>query len=278
VRQRAQALGIDLAAVTGSGPEGRVVHADLDRLLVGGSATRETAHIPLGERVEPVRGLRRKIAQRLSTTWTEIPHITYVEAVDVTELEALRSRLNQRDGGQRLTLLPFVVRAIVAACADQPRMNATYDSAAEELTVSGDVHVGIATQTSDGLVVPVVRDAGRRTLDEIAEEIARLAAATRAGTATRQELSGSTITITSLGALGGVVSTPLINAPEVAIVGVNKIETRPVWSDGAFVPRQMINLSSSFDHRIVDGWDAATFIQRIKELLEFPALLFIAGS
>ena len=275
VRERARALGIDLASVPGSGPGGRVVHADLDRLLTGGTSPARPRPMPDHTTVEPVRGLRRKIAQRLTSAWTEIPHITYVDAVDVTEVEALRQHLNQREGTPRLTLLPFVLRAIALACADHPTLNATFDSTAEELTLHDAVHVGIATQTENGLVVPVVRDAGSRSLDDLATEISRVAEAARTGDASRQDLSGSTITVTSLGALGGLVTTPLINQPEVAIVGVNKIETRPVWSNGAFLPRQVMNLSSSFDHRIVDGWDAATFIQRIKELLELPALLFV---
>lgn len=272
VRARATALGIDLADVTGSGPDGRVVHADLD--LLGGSAAtpRGTSS---GSHDEPVIGLRRRIAERLTASWTQIPHITYVEAIDATELETLRGELNRRDDGPRLTILPFLVRAIALACRDQPRLNAHFDAEAGKLTVHDGVHVGIATQTPDGLLVPVVRDAQALDLHALATEIARIASAARDGTATRDELTGSTITITSLGALGGLVTTPIINQPEVAIVGVNKLETRPVWRNGAFEPRQMFNLSSSFDHRIVDGWDAATFVQRIRTLLEVPALLFV---
>lgn len=277
VRKRAADLGIDLAAVAGSGPAGRVVHADLDRLLTGrshGGAARA------GERsdrvrVESVRGVRRRIAERLSAAWSDIPHITYVEAVDVTELEALRAELNRAgDGRARLTLLPFLVRAIVIACAEQPELNAHYDHAAETLTIPDAVHVGIATQTDSGLMVPVVRHAEARGLRDLAAEIARVTDAARSGRATREELSGSTITITSLGALGGIATTPIINAPEVSIVGVNKMEIRPVWRDGSFQPRRMLNLSSSFDHRMVDGWDAATFVQRVTSLLGTPALLF----
>lgn len=279
VRARARALDIPLSAVTGTGPDGRVVHADLDRHLLArtgatGSAVRPTAD---DATLEPVRGLRRTIAERLGAAWSDIPHITYVEAVDVTDLESLRAELNRRDGhgDLRLTILPFLVRAIVLACADQPRLNATYDSTAQVVSMFDAVHVGIATQTPDGLMVPVVRHAESRGVWDIAAEISRLAGVARDGTATRSELSGSTITVTSLGALGGLVTTPIINRPEVAIVGVNKLEMRPVWRHGAFEPRQMMNLSSSFDHRIVDGWDAATFVQRIKRLLEVPALLFI---
>jgi 2-oxoisovalerate dehydrogenase E2 component (dihydrolipoyl transacylase) len=274
VRARAASLGIDLTTVTGSGPEGRVLHQDLDR---GGSRAPSRRTTPAGSHEEQVIGLRRRISERLTASWTEIPHITYVEAIDATELEVLRGELNRQgsDDAQRLTILPFLVRAIVIACREQPRLNAHFDAAAGTLSMHDAVHVGIATQTDDGLLVPVVHGADELDLRRTAAEIARVTTAARDGSATRDELGGSTITITSLGALGGLVTTPIINQPEVAIVGVNKLETRPVWRDGAFVPRQMFNLSSSFDHRIVDGWDAATFIQRIKALIEMPALLFL---
>ena len=281
VRARARSLGIDLATVRGSGPGGRVVHDDLDRAVTGGHARLRPGVSPAaagGEgQPERVRGVRRRIAERLTATWQQIPHITYVDGVDVTELERLRAELNRQHAGRRtrLTILPFLAQAIAIACADQPRLNAHYDHAEETLTTFEAVHVGIATQTDDGLLVPVVRHIGARSLWELADEIARLSAAARDGSVTRAELSGSTITITSLGALGGLVTTPILNAPEVAIVGVNKMETRPVWRDVAFEPRQVVNLSCSFDHRIVDGWDAATFVQRIKALLEAPALLFV---
>jgi 2-oxoisovalerate dehydrogenase E2 component (dihydrolipoyl transacylase) len=277
VRARARALGIDLSTLAGSGPEGRVVHADLDRHLVGGGtvgrpkATGDEVH------VEVVRGLRKRIAERLSASWSEVPHITYVEAVDLTDLEALRAELNRRvpAGGSRLTMLPFLARAMVIACGEQPRLNAHFDGPTRTLSLFDAVHIGIATQTDDGLMVPVVHHAESRGVWDLADEIGRVSSAARAGTATREDLSGSTITITSLGALGGLVTTPIINQPEVAIVGVNKIEARPVWRSGAWEPRQMCNLSSSFDHRIVDGWDAATFVQRIKTLLERPSVLLI---
>lgn len=278
VRARARDLGIDLASIRGSGPAGQVTHADLDRSLTGKGARRAAPAGGDGVSVEPVRGLRRKISERLTAAWTQIPHITYVDAVDATEVEALRTTLNaERSNDTRLTLLPFIARALVVAVADQPRVNAHYDAAESTLSVFDAVHIGVATQTPDGLTVPVVRHAETRELDDLAAEISRLARAARDNKATRDELSGSSITITSLGALGGLVTTPILNAPEVAIVGINKIETRPVWRDGAFVPRQMFNISASFDHRIVDGWDAATFVQRIKQLLEQPALLFITG-
>jgi 2-oxoisovalerate dehydrogenase E2 component (dihydrolipoyl transacylase) len=278
VRRRADELGIDLAGVSGSGPDGRIVHADLDRLLVRGSTSlaRPSGRASDNPRVEQVRGVRRKIAERLSAAWSEIPHITYIEAVDVTELERLRAELNVSDDGRvRLTMLPFLVRAIAVACRAQPEINAHYDHASETLTIHGAVHVGIATQTDQGLLVPVLRHADSLELRDIAAEIARVTDAARNASASRDELSGSTITITSLGAIGGVATTPILNAPEVAIIGVNKMEVRPVWRDGAFQPRTMINLSSSFDHRMVDGWNAARFVQRLKSLLETPALLFV---
>lgn len=278
VRARASALGIDVATVRGTGKAGRVLHADLDRLLAGGRSPGAQPPASDEGRPQPIRGVRRRIADRLSAAWTEIPHITYVDAVDVTELERLRSELN-REGDQhegvRLTLLPFLALAVSIACREQPNLNAHYDHAAETLTTFDAVHIGIATQTGAGLLVPVVRNVESRDIRDVAAELDRVTSAARDGSATRDELSGSTITVTSLGALGGLVTTPIINAPEVAIVGVNKIEVRPVWRNGSFEPRQMLNLSSSFDHRMVDGWDAATFVQRIRTLLETPALLFV---
>ena len=208
---------------------------------------------------------------------TRIPHFTYVEEVDVSELERLRAQLNQdhADRESRLTVLPFLMRAVVVAVRDFPQMNARYDDDNGVVIRHHSVHLGVATQTAKGLMVPVVKHADSIDLWESADEVARLSTAARNGKVTLEELSGSTITITSLGALGGIVSTPIINYPEVAIIGVNKILTRPVYIDGAVVPRQIMNLSSSFDHRVVDGADAAAFIQRIKALLETPALLFI---
>jgi 2-oxoisovalerate dehydrogenase E2 component (dihydrolipoyl transacylase) len=279
VRARALSLGLDLAEVPGSGPGGRIVHADLDRLIAGQPGKRST---PAGDagRAEPVRGVRRQIAERLTATWSEVPHITYVDAVDVSELERLRDELNRghSEGGTRLTMLPFIATAIAIACAEQPRLNAYYDHATETLTTFDAVHLGVATQTDHGLLVPVIRNVEARGLWDLAAELARVTTAARDGSATRDELMGSTITITSLGALGGLVTTPILNAPEVAIVGVNKMEMRPVWRGNAFEPRQMVNLSSSFDHRMIDGWDAATFVHRLKALLETPALLFIADE
>ena len=222
-------------------------------------------------------GLRRKIAQKMQESKRRIPHYTYVEEVDVTEIEALRAALNEKWGNERgrLTLLAFLVRAVVLAVREFPMVNARFDDEAGVLTRHDAVHVGIATQTPAGLVVPVVRDAQANDLWSNAAEIARLADAARSGKAVRAELTGSTITITSLGKLGGIVTTPVINHPEVAIVGVNKIAARPVIRDGAVVARQLMNLSSSFDHRVVDGADAAAFIQSVRRYVEQPAMLFV---
>jgi 2-oxoisovalerate dehydrogenase E2 component (dihydrolipoyl transacylase) len=224
-----------------------------------------------------VIGLRRKIAEKMATAKSRIPHITYVEEVDVTALEDLRTALNAKKRADRpkLTILPFLMRAMVKAIAEQPNLNAIYDDEAGVVHQHGGVHIGIATQTGSGLMVPVVRHAEARDLWDCAVELNRLAEAAKAGLATREELGGSTITITSLGAMGGIVTTPVINHPEVAIIGVNKIVVRPVWDGSTFIPRKMMNLSSSFDHRIIDGWDAAVFVQRIKTLLETPAMIFV---
>jgi 2-oxoisovalerate dehydrogenase E2 component (dihydrolipoyl transacylase) len=232
------------------------------------------------DRVEEIRvvGLRRKIAEKMQRAKARIPHITYVEEVDVTALEELRAALNKQKTGQerpKLTLLPFLMRAMVRAIAEQPHLNALYDDDAGIIRQYGGVHIGIAAQTASGLVVPVVKHAEALDLWESGAELNRLAEAAKSGIATREELSGSTITITSLGAMGGVVTTPVINYPEVAIVGVNKMMVRPVWDGAQFVPRKMMNLSSSFDHRVIDGWDAAVFVQRIKALLETPAMIFV---
>ena len=225
----------------------------------------------------PVIGLRRRIAQKMQEAKRRIPHFSYVEEVDVTELEALRTQLNDRHGETRgrLTVLPLLVRAIVLAVRELPQVNARYDDDAGTVTRFGAVHLGIATQTDNGLVVPVLRHAEARDPWDAAAEIARLAQAARGGKATRDELGGSTITITSLGALGGIVTTPVINHPEVAIVGVNRIVERPVMRGGAVVGRMMMNLSSSFDHRVVDGMDAARFVQAVRARLEAPALMFV---
>jgi 2-oxoisovalerate dehydrogenase E2 component (dihydrolipoyl transacylase) len=281
VRRRASALGIDLGQGPASGADGVVVHADLDAWLTRGRAASPPAPMRGVERNDeeavPVVGVRRRIAQRMQDAMRRIPHFTYVEEIDVTELEALRERLNAQWGAERgrLTLLPLLVRAIVLAVRRYPQVNARFDDEAGVVTRHGAVHVGIATQTQAGLMVPVLRHAEARDLWASAAEIARLAGAARAGHATRDELSGSTITISSLGALGGIAATPVINAPEVAIVGVNRIVLRPVMLGGAVVARRMMNLSSSFDHRVVDGQDAAEFVQALREVLESPAMLFV---
>jgi 2-oxoisovalerate dehydrogenase E2 component (dihydrolipoyl transacylase) len=282
VRRRAWDQGIELQFVPGSGTAGRITHEDLDAYAARrpGSGTARAA-LRYAERTEeepiPVIGLRRKIAQKMQEAKRRIPHFTYVEEIDVTELEALRAQLNTKWGTERgrLTLLPLLARSIVLAVRDFPQVNARFDDDAGIVTRYGAVHVGIATQTDGGLMVPVLRHAEARDLWSTAAEIARLAEAARTAKATREELGGSTITITSLGALGGIVTTPVINHPEVAIVGVNRIVERPMMRGGAVVPRLMMNLSSSFDHRVVDGAVAAGFVQALRGLLECPATLFV---
>ncbi|WP_420471172.1 2-oxo acid dehydrogenase subunit E2 [Brevundimonas sp. FT23042] len=284
VRNRARDLGVELQFVPGSGPAGRIEHADLDAFVAGGAKSSvsgsSASTYAKAEGTTEVRiiGLRRKIAEKMAESVRRIPHITYVEEIDVTALEELRAHLNaeaKKSGKAKLNVLPFIARAIVVALRDQPQINATYDDEAGVLTQHAAVHLGIAAQTPNGLMVPVVRHAEARDPYDTALEIARVSGAAKDGSAKREELSGSTITITSLGTLGGVVHTPIINHPEVAIVGPNKIIERVVVKDGQMVVRKMMNLSSSFDHRIVDGHDAAVFVQRIKGLLEHPATLWM---
>ncbi|QXH87393.1 2-oxo acid dehydrogenase subunit E2 [Pseudomonas shahriarae] len=281
VRKHALDAGIQLRLVQGSGPAGRILHEDLDAYLQQGSTRASAGANPYAERNEeeqiPVIGIRRKIAQRMQDATRRAAHFSYVEEIDVTALDDLRVHLNEKHGASRgkLTLLPFLVRAMVVALRDFPQINARYDDEAQVITRLGAVHVGVATQSDVGLMVPVVRHAEARSLWGTAEEITRLANAARNGKASRDELSGSTITLTSLGALGGIVSTPVLNLPEVAIVGVNRIVERPMVIKGQIVIRKMMNLSSSFDHRVVDGMDAAQFIQAIRGLLEQPASLFL---
>lgn len=280
VRQRAFDLGIELRFVPGSGPAGRILHADLDAYL---KSPRQAAPAASGyarrsgEQQIPIMGLRRKIAQKMQASWTRIPHITYVEEIDVTQVETLRAQLNTRYGKERgkLTLLPLLARAIVLAIRQFPQMNARFDDEANIVTRHEGVQLGIATQSDVGLSVPVIAHAEALDLWQTAAEIARLSTAVRAGKATREELSGSTITISSLGPIGGIASTPIINHPEVAIVGVNRIIERPAFHEGHVVARKLMNLSSSFDHRIIDGMEAAEFVQAIRRLLETPALLFV---
>jgi 2-oxoisovalerate dehydrogenase E2 component (dihydrolipoyl transacylase) len=276
VRGRARNMGVDLRYVHGRGPAGRITHEDLDDFAArgGGPAPRG---LFADHSVEEVRviGLRRRIAQKMQEAKRRIPHFSYVEEVDVSELEALRAQLKAlwREDQPRLTLLPFLVRALVKALRDYPMMNARYDDDAQIIYRYGGVHAGIAVQTPHGLMVPVLRHAESLDLWDCATEIQRLAEAARAGRAKAEELKGSTISISSLGPLGGIVSTPVINAPEVAIIGVNKIAVRPVYDQGTWLPRKIMNLSSSFDHRVIDGAHAAEFVQRLKALLEHPALL-----
>jgi len=278
VRRRAMDAGVKLAFVRGTGPAGRILHGDLDAYLSGPVPSAVQAREPDTSIVEKkVTGLRRKIAERLEDANRRIPHITYVDEVDVSELESLRIRLNGERGDDlpRLTLLPFIMLSMVAALKAFPKLNAHYDDDAGVVRQYGAAHIGMAVQTPNGLMVAVVRHAETLDINGLAAESQRLAAAARDGSITRDELTGSTITVTSLGAMGGIVSTPVLNSPEVAIVGVNKIAMRPVYQDGGFVPRKVMNLSSSFDHRIIDGWDAAEFIQHIRASLENPATLFM---
>ncbi len=280
VRKRAMDAGIKLSYVMGSGPAGRITHEDLDTYIAGGGvgAGRAVGNVP-NMSVEEIKviGLRRKIAERMQDAKSRIPHITYVDEVDVTEVESLREHMNanRREDQPKLTILPFIMKAMVISIRDYPKLSSHYDDGNDMLYQYGAAHIGMAAQTPGGLMVPVLRHAETHDIWGLAAETKRLADAARDGSITRDELTGSTITLTSLGRLGGIVSTPVINSPEVAIVGVNKMVVRPVYQDGGFVPRKMMNLSSSFDHRIVDGYDAAEFIQRIRGLLENPATLFI---
>lgn len=276
VRAFARERGIDLRLLAGSGPEGRILREDVERF--DPFASRHGRGPDLSVTESRVIGLRRRISQRMEEA-NRIPHISIIEEIDVSALETLRQSLNtkakDRPGVAKLTLLPFLIRALVIAVADQPVMNAHHLADEGILRRFGGLHAGIATQTEAGLVVPVLRHAETLDLTGIASEIARLAEAARDGRASREELSGSSITISSLGALGAIATTPILNAPEVAIIGVNRMAIRPFWNGSGFEPRRMMNISCSFDHRIIDGHDAALFVQRLKELLETPALLFL---
>lgn len=281
VRQRARNAGINLQFVSGSGPANRISHQDLDSFIAGNSSAKAglvvDAIANTAIETTKVIGLRRKIANIMQDTMQRIPHFTYVEEVDVTELEKLRAKLNQqrREDQPKLTVLPFIIRALVKAIKVYPEMSSRFDDQENLLHRYGAAHVGIATQTDKGLLVPVVKHAESLDIWQSAMEVKRISTAARDGSASREELSGSTITITSLGTMGGIVTTPVINSPEVAIIGINKIVKRPLWQEGAFIPRDMMNLSSSFDHRIIDGYEAALFVQQIKSLLETPATLFM---
>ena len=277
VRRRAREAGIDLSTIAGSGPHGRIVMSDLEAGLKPQAAAAPRAQGPAPDVQEiPVIGLRRVIAEQVSLSAHTIPHFSYVEEVDVSALESLRQQLNAgAPGAEALSYLPFIVLGLVRALARHPHCNARFDAARQMLLQYRAVHVGIAVQTPQGLKVPVIRDAQALGLREIDAEIRRLSAAARDGRARPAEFSGSTITVTSLGKLGGIASTPIINQPELAIIGVNRALERPVVHQGAVVVRRMMNLSSSFDHRFIDGFDAARLIQTLRELLEQPALLFI---
>ena len=292
IRRRAHEEGIDLHEVQGTGPNGRIVRSDFDAYVqqraVPGQAKGADKPIPLrprpvvveeGPATEEIKviGLRRIIAQRMSEAKRNIPHFAYVEEMDVTDLEALRRHLNSKltSGAPSLTYLPFLVLALVRVLKNFPQANALYDAERGVIIRHRAVHVGIATQTPEGLKVPVVRDAQSRSLWDLAAEMRRVTEAARTNKATREELTGSTITVTSLGKLGGIASTPIINAPEVSIIGVNRAVERPVVLNGAITVRRMMNLSSSFDHRFVDGYDAAALIQALKEHIEHPATIFI---
>jgi 2-oxoisovalerate dehydrogenase E2 component (dihydrolipoyl transacylase) len=297
VRRRAEELGIKLQYVRGTGPSDRIMHSDLDAYIADGSNDANSpsrigsgdagqvgagsqnylyTKLSGGEDIQVI-GLRRQIAERMQLAKRHIPHFTYVEEVDVTELEELRAHLNatRTQGQPKLTLLPFLMRALIRVLREFPQMNATYDDEAGVIHRSAPVHIGMAVQTTRGLLVAVIKHAEARDLWDCASEVSQLAAVTRDGKASREQLTGSTITITSLGPLGGVSATPVINRPEVAIIGPNKIVERPVVRDGQIVIRKMMNLSSSFDHRVIDGAEAAEFIQRLRAVLEQPATIFV---
>jgi 2-oxoisovalerate dehydrogenase E2 component (dihydrolipoyl transacylase) len=278
VRAHARAAGIDLSGVTGSGPRGRILKKDFDAFVSGGGTQPQRSLQPQTGTTEiKVIGLRRKIAERMAQAASEIPHFTYVEEIDVTALESLREHLNSKKeaGESKLTPLAFLGLAMVRVLRDFPQCNALYDKERNVIIHHAAVHLGIATQTPDGLKVPVVKHSEALDLEGLANEIRRVSSAARDNTATRAELTGSTITITSLGKMGGIASTPVINQPEVGIVGVNKAVDRPMVINGQIVVRRMMNLSSSFDHRFVDGYDAAAMVQALKDLLEQPALIFM---
>jgi len=281
VRHRAAIAGVDLSEVTGSGPGGRITAVDLETWINNRtSSTKPEVHMAADDEFEEIRvlGLRRKIAEHMQVATRNIAHMTYVEEVDVTDLEILREELNSKrtaNNETRLTILPFLMMAMSRALTENPGLNAHYVGDTGLIRRFRSIHLGMATQTANGLLVPVIRNVGAFDLSGLAAEITRLSDAAKSGTIKREELVGSTITLSSLGKMGGLMSTPIVNAPEVAIVGVNKISMRQVWQDGGFIPRKIMNLSSSFDHRVVDGWDAAVFIQAMKTLIENPASILV---
>jgi 2-oxoisovalerate dehydrogenase E2 component (dihydrolipoyl transacylase) len=285
IRRRAHEAGVDLTQLAGSGPNGRILRQDFEAFVSSRSGPKLVRSRPAEHRApdEPqteeikVIGIRRMIAQRMSEAKRNIPHFAYVEEFDITELESLRRHLNSKlaSGTPALTYLPFIVSALIRVLHDFPQCNALYDSERGVLIRHRSVHVGVATQTPEGLKVPVVRDAQSLGLWDLAAQMRRVTEAARSNKASRDELSGSTITVTSLGKLGGIASTPIINAPEVSIIGINRAVERPMVYEGAITIRRMMNLSSSFDHRFVDGHDAAAMIQALKERIEHPATIFI---
>ena len=279
VRQKARDLGVDLRRVQGSGPAGRIRHEDIARAATSPGPPQRPQAAPADTTITEIKlvGLRRTIAHRMQEAKRRIPHFSIIEEVDVTDLESLRADINASGKPDRpkLTVLPFVMRALVLAVRAHPELNARFDDEVETIRRFGGVHIGIATHTPGGLMVPVVRHAEARNIWDCAREVTRLSQAARAGSTGREDLQGSTITITSLGPLGGLATTPIINAPEVAIVGINKISVRPVWGGNSFEPRRMMNLSCSFDHRIIDGFVAAEFVQKMRKLLETPAMIFL---
>ena len=279
-RRRAKELGVDLAQVPGSGPGGRITRRDFDQYLKRQAFAGSTpSPQPTAAQTKEIKviGLRRVIAERMSTAKREIPHFSYVEEIDITELEALRKRLNEQRR-ERLTLLPFLALALIRALRTFPQCNATYDKERNVIVQHGAVHLGVATQTPDGLKVPVVHNAQQLNINQLSTKIREVTEAARNNTASKNMLSGSTITITSLGKLGGIVSTPVINLPEVGIIGVNRAVERPSVVDGQIAVRLMMNLSTSFDHRFVDGYDAAAMVQEIRQMLECPATIFIPSE
>ena len=277
VRRRAEDLGIKLGHVAASGPAGRITHDDLDRFIAGGRTGASTLAKRTAVEEVKVIGMRRAIARRMQESKRRIPHFAYVEEIDMTELEDLRAHLNatKRADRPKLTMLPFLMRALVRVLPRYPQINARFDDEAGVVHRYAGVHMGIATQTAGGLIVPVVKHAEALDVWAAAAEVARVAEIARSGKGSKDDLSGSTITVTSLGPLGGIATTPVINHPEVAIIGPNKIVDRPVVRHGQIAVRKMMNLSSSFDHRVVDGYDAAAFIQEVKAMLEHPATLFM---
>ncbi len=284
VRRHAREGNIDLSLVSGTGAAGRINNSDLQNFIDNGGQqvsktadTRSTTDADFATKDIKISGLRRAIAKKMLQATHNIPHYSYIEEIDLTALDTLREHLNKhrKDEQQKLTLLPFIMQALVKVLNDFPNCNAHYNAETEILTQHSAVHVGIATMTEQGLLVPVIKNTQQQDIWQSAAQLSQITAITRSGSAKSQQLTGSTITITSLGAIGGIATTPIINAPETTIIGINKMQLRPVVIDGDIVIRKMMNLSSSFDHRIVDGYDGALFIQALKALLENPGAIFV---